>query len=538
MKKNLLFIFLFILATLCSAGSLKNVYWWWDSSEDIAFKAAWRNDYPTFSRMLKKGVDVNTYDRDRGSLLCRTVKYGSLEMLRLLLEKDSQVKVWILNKALTTAAERGRMDIWRELLEAKTAVKTGYWDAFMSAAAEAGSYGIVEMLLKTGAEPNSSIYYVPLHNAVSRRRIEIVRLLLAKGADVNAMRYPFGAIRSRVISALALAVSGRPRSQLTLTEMLLNAGAQVNLYYEKAPLETFPLYLAVKSGNADLVELLLKHGAELNKKTRLKDKIITPLSLAIENKYPDIARILQEYGAKATSEQLEAIKKLESSKKTEEDKFLKNQYSYKSVKKAIASGMDINKVNCYRRTPLEEVFHWFPGYSDFDFDVPRLLLKHDAGNKNYALQYAIERGNIAGVKLLLKYGADPTVDCREATEIKSVMALSKNVTAILPLLLKAGVDPKCRDHNGDNLLSKYYDRFEDSMEFETLIKAGFDWKNVNNQGESVAEIIIKKDKSGRYDSNIKILLKYGADRKKIRELAEEYDRKNLLFLLDNVWIKK
>jgi len=88
------------------------------------------------------------------------------------------------------------------------------------------------------------------------------------------------------------------------------------------------------------------------------------------------------------------------------------------------------------------------------------------------------------------------------------------------------------------VLSARYYAVKDVVVYKALIKAGADWKNINKRGKSVAERIIKRDRSERCNGQIKVLLDQGFDREKIRKLAEKYNKKNLLFLLDKVWKKK
>lgn len=557
-------ILFFSLVIICSGRQInphKNVYWWWNSKRTIAFKAIARNDYPTFYRMLKKGFDVNSIDDKNNSLLNCAIGASRFEMVVLLLHKGADPNnPDNTSLPLIRAAQTGRIDICKKLLKfgADPSLTGRGKDTALIAAVENGNYTLAKIFLKAGINPNlMSDSGSALYIASRSYSIEMIELLLRYGAKVNVLY--------RDKSALSAAVrNGYKLNTITKAKILLEAGAKVDLFKNNLLRIAFPLYLAVKTGNTELVELLISHGADVNQKIiipvamscqfmplnqkiifpvkmscqltpsnkqmKVKAPVFTPLSAAIKNKYLPMVKLLLKHGAKATAKQYDEIKKMKSPGKAKTldlfKIFYKGRYNrhdgynrYELIKIAIAAGADVNALNHYRRSLLERIDGY--GY----IDLIRLLLKHGAKYKSEALRGAVRNGNIYLVKLLLKHGANPNLVSRTDRHAPTaIFYLGKNATSILPLLLKARADIKQLNNEGKYAFSVVL--------HESLIKT-----KLSKAGKDIAESILRNDDHEQKNHFIKILLDQGADKVKIRKLAKKYNKKNLLFLLDNVWIK-
>jgi len=565
------------LASICPARAImdpwyKDVYWLWDSNKETAFKAISRNDYPTFYRMIRKGVDVNAVNARGHSLLCCAIAEERWEMFLLLLKNGADTKKYKYDpkfdndSELYWAAFRGRLDMCSMLLKSGADSNMACrGKTALIAAVERGDYAMTEMLLKAGADPNYGSGWGPaLHVASRGYGTEIIKLLLKYGAKVNTLH------EGR--SALAEAVD-RDRdfqfNSITKAEILLAAGADVNLYKESFFRNNFPLHLAVLSGNTELAAMLIAHGANVNEKIvipsalsahlqppkkrfdmasgqavkkKQKETVSSPLSAAIKTGYRPMVELLLKHGAKTTAKQLDEIKKIKVPGKPETldlFKILYGQYAckhsrYELVKRIIATGANANTLNESHQSLLEKV-----ASGRGSIDLLKLLLQHDAKYKSYALKDAVDSGSIDKVNLLLKHGAEPNIVSKLALSAPTaVFYLNKNATIILPLLLKAGADLNQKNYRRQNLLAVNCYAHRDTLVYKSLIKAGADWRNLDKYGQSIAESIISADYTGRCTGEIKVLLDQGTDRKKIRELAKKYDRENLLFLLNHIWEKK
>jgi ankyrin repeat protein len=168
-----------------------------------------------------------------------------------------------------------------------------------------GNVEAVKQHIKAGTDVNGKKGEggVPLINAVTRNHKEIVELLIDAGADVNLKdrEAPLHNVRNKEIA-----------------ELLIAAGANVNAKDRRG---WTPLYFA---RNKEIAELLIAKGANVNAKgansegsarTTLADgsplgvemrlDFETPLGWAIDNKRTKIADLLRKHGAK-TAEELKA----------------------------------------------------------------------------------------------------------------------------------------------------------------------------------------------------------------------------------------
>ncbi len=130
----------------------------------------------------------------------------------------------------------------------------------------------------------SIAYENPLHQAVADGELEEVTTLIANGVDVNGTDKNY-----QGITALFVAVE---RGNIEIVEMLLNAGAKINVRAED---KRTPLLALDYSSTPELVRLLVRHGADLS---AVDDSGNNVLHIAAENDNLEIIEILINEGVK------------------------------------------------------------------------------------------------------------------------------------------------------------------------------------------------------------------------------------------------
>ena len=166
------------------------------------------------------------------------------------------------------------------------------WTLLHVATSEEASLDVVKALVDAGSDVNAKDNEgnTPLHFAMKRIGREkfpvrdyegIIRLLLEKKADVHIVNLG---------GATALHTAVAFRADPSAVELLIQAGADVNL----KTLESFdgwtPLHGAAARGSADVIAVLLKHGADPAARDA---KGMTPLQVAERGGFADAAKVLR-----------------------------------------------------------------------------------------------------------------------------------------------------------------------------------------------------------------------------------------------------
>jgi hypothetical protein len=123
-------------------------------------RASGQGDIGTVRRLLERGANVNTRDKESGwTPLMAAALSGSIDVVKLLVEKNAHVN----------------------------AQDKFFWTPLMIAS-RAGHLDIVRVLLDAGANVNAKTNagYTALMAAAKQGHADIVKLLLARGADVHA----------------------------------------------------------------------------------------------------------------------------------------------------------------------------------------------------------------------------------------------------------------------------------------------------------------------------------------------------------------
>lgn len=366
------------------------------------------------------GLEVNQYSSKRKSPLYYAAKKGSLDIVKLLIEK---------NASINTPDEEERTPL--------------YW------ASQNGFYDIVEYLINSDANVNqcNKKGKSPLYCASKRGHLNIVKLLLNNGVDVNK-----STLNNK--SSLYRAVK---RGHFEICKVLIENGANVN----KTDCEgSAPLYWAAKREYIYILNLLLEHKASPNNKN---DKGKTALHCAAKAGCVDIATCLVNKGADVHIEDLRKRTPLyfaskrghvvmvnylikcgsDGNIKTIRSKsavLRASQRNHTNTLKALLSkSVDVNITDDSGVSPLHFAAQF--GY----LEVVRILL--DAGaeinstckKKETALHRASQAGEYSVVKLLLDYGANVNqTDERGNTSL--FCASEGNHLKIVKLLVDNGAD--------------------------------------------------------------------------------------------------
>ena len=188
----------------------------------ILWEAASRDNAEIVKLLIKRGTDVNAKDNYRNIPLLEALYIGNLEIVKLLINHDVNVK------------------------------EDSYGITLLLKAVSINNVEIVKLLISHGADVNIKNNYgiTPLLKAVSTGNLEIAGLLIDHDADVNA-KNNYGDT-----SLLKEASTGN----VEMVKLLISHGANVNA--KNNCNGNTPLSKAVSSGNVEIVKLLISHGAD------------------------------------------------------------------------------------------------------------------------------------------------------------------------------------------------------------------------------------------------------------------------------------
>ena len=174
MKKTL-FTLVFLLPALALAGAY----------EDME-EALIRGNGPGAIALLKRGMDINTVDRNGNTLLMQAVVRDVPELVDFLLKSRARLNARNSNgeTALSLAAFHGRQVYVQHLVEAGAETNFFGWPPLIYAAYN-GHLAVVDYLLAHGAEINGKAEngMTALFFAARFGHKSIVETLLKKGAD-------------------------------------------------------------------------------------------------------------------------------------------------------------------------------------------------------------------------------------------------------------------------------------------------------------------------------------------------------------------
>lgn len=377
---------------------------------DIA-DAAQAKNAAVVKKLLKDGADVNAAQGDGMTALHWAALNGDAELASMLLYAGANVGAKTRIGGYTPlhlAAQIGNANVIAPLVAsgAQVAVATATGATALMQAAHSGSTDSVRILLENGADPNvkeTANGQTALMFGAASDRLDVVKMLLARGADVN--------VTSRVEDFAALTMSndadqnGVPRPQappppggkdipgvtrpFNYNELIGKHGGLAALHF------------AARQGAMASVEALIKGGANVNQ--RGAGDRTTPVVVAAINGHFDLVSYLLDNGADPNLPSEGGVTPLYGvinvqwqprSFYPQPRAYLQQKTGYlELMKKLLDKGADPN-ARTNRNT-------WFTQYN---FD---LLRTDDSGASPF--WRAAYASDIAAMKMLIEYGADPNV---------------------------------------------------------------------------------------------------------------------------------
>jgi ankyrin repeat protein len=558
-----------LIALLCLSTALAA------APEDAApvAAAAMRKDAAAVRSLVKDGKDVNAAQGDGMTALHWAAMHGDADLTTTLLYAGASVKATTRlggYTALHLAAQAGEAATIARLIAGGAnpggVTSTGATPLMLASAS--GNADAVKLLLEQSVDANaaeSANGESALMFAAALDRADAIRELLAHGADpartskavdLTGVTAPEETLQNTIRdaqNAKSASVSGAPRAAAAPAPDsggrgvagVTRAFAFNELIGTQGGLTA--LHFAARQGSARAVETLVAHGASVNALS--PGDGVSPLLIATVNGQFDIAKYLLAHGADPTLANaggvtpLFAVLNIEWAPRMfypQPRAQLQQETSYLDLMTLLLDrGADPN-ARLSRKT-------WFTQYN---FD----LLRVDDGGATpfWRAAYA---SDIAAMKLLLQYGADPAIATikpfarprgtdadRDAPAVDvSGRPVPTGGPGIPPLLAAAGsgygegfaanahrfaptgmlaavkflvedlhVDVNARDHEGNTALHNAAARGDNEM-IEYLVSKGADPKAVNRAGQTTVDMANGPvQRTQPYPETIKLLEGLGA----------------------------
>ena len=558
--------------------------------------AAMNGDRAAVKTLLQQGGDVNAAQGDGMTALHWAAMKNDAELAQMLVYAGANVKATTrlgANTPLIIAARNGNAAVVQALLkagaDAKAGTSTGTTPLMLASAS--GSVDAVKALLAAGAEVDakeSSMQQTALMFAAANSRVDVMKALIAAGASVKAQtkvvnlaqltspeeeffRQQFqqqqqqgGAPAAAAGGAAARpagAPAGAPAAGAPAAPAGGGGGRRGDPFAGKAGVDRnfrynelvgyqggiTPLLFDVRQGSADAVQVLLDAGADINQVSG-GDKS-SPLVLAIANGHFDVALSLLAKGANPNlaSENgvtpLYGVLNVQWAPKAlypQPRSYLQQKATYLETMKALLDkGADPNARLKFKV--------WYSGYN---FDLSGV--DEIGATPFWRAAYA---SDIEAMKMLVKYGADPSIPTtkpagrprvgdagvREGGDVSGLPLIPIGGPGVTPLQAAAGVgygegfaanshryaptgmlaavkylveelgaDVNAADHEGNTALHQAAARGDVQM-IEYLVSKGADVTRVNREGQTTADMANGPvQRTQPYPEALKLLEKLGS----------------------------
>jgi ankyrin repeat protein len=404
------------------------------ATTDVA-DAAMKGNREAVRTLVQRKADANAPQIDGTTALHWAVRLDDLEMADMLIRAGARVSA--ANREGVTpvqlAALNGNAAMLRTLIKTgadANAPLTGYGDTALMMASRTGKTDAITALLDNGAQVNAKETWggtTALMWAVSERHPGAVKVLIDHGADVNA--------RSNFVPA----ANGRGFEGRTPAAPRSDQGVE-----EFASGSLTPLMLAAREGDVESARLLVVAGADVN---AIAGDGKDALGLAIFNGNYDVASFVIDNKAKVNQADTQAFTPLfwavdrRNMETAPNFPWMVTTDPLPLIKKLLDAGANPNAL--VNNTPRARM----------RAGSPRIVFAT-------ALMRAAFSADLELVKLLLSYGADPTIVSKDGeTMVEAAAALgfiqgySKGKSAaerleVVKLFVELGADVNQADDYG------------------------------------------------------------------------------------------
>lgn len=489
--------------------------------------AAKAGDLAAVKAMLRSGGDVNATQGDGMTALHWAASHGDASMTQMLLSAGANIRATTRLGGITPlhmASQAGHAQVVAALIAAGADVNTPTTTGAtaLMLAARGGSAETATRLVETGADINArekAFGQTALMIAAGLDRADVVRLLLARGADWQAAS---AVADLKSLTSMMDDGTGRPQQQQPGGGVAgVTRGYRYNeLIGTQGGLTA--LHFAARQGSAAAARALVEAGANVNIPSP-GDKA-TPLLVALINGHFDLAVMLLDSGADPNLASDAGVSPLYATLNVQWAPIAAYPQPRAHLQQS-RTYLDVLKLLLDRGADPNARVHRKVWYSGYNFDQSGV---DEAGATPFwRASYAAD---VAAMKLLVAYGADPAVPTMKlfsrrgpedpvagadksglaplpiggpgATPLHAAagpgyaMGFAGNSHHVAPggmlpavkyLVEELGADVNAVDHDGNTAVHHAASRGDNQM-IKFLVSKGADVRKINRSGQTTIDV--------------------------------------------------